>query len=135
MVVELSDQSIEKLVNLLSQKSSPTVDIIVSLIPIVGIIGGCFVFFSIFLFYYKQRILIIQTGNYKPFKVNWNLVLILTGMVTTFVGIAITTVFIINKVYGFELLGGLIPLFTGLAIIFTYIISNKVRSGREENNR
>jgi len=132
MTVELSNETLEKLATLISSRSTIT-EIIIALIPIVGIIGGCFIFFSIFLFYYKQRVLIIKSGNYKPFKPNWNLILLLAGMMNIAVGIAITIVFIINKAYGYELLGGLIPFLVGVAIIFTYIISNKVNSGRENN--
>jgi len=132
MTVELSNETLEKLATLISSRSSIT-EIIIALIPIIGIIGGCFIFFSIFLFYYKQRVLIIKSGNYKPFKPNWNLILLLAGMMNIAFGIAITIVFIINKAYGYELLGGLIPLLVGVAIIFTYIISNKVNSGRENN--
>lgn len=131
--LHLSEETLQKLAQIIKQNThmpSEASQIILSIVPIIGVLFGSFLFFSLFYFYHKQKMLLIEKGLYKPVRLNWNLIFIVTGFIISFSGAMITLVFIINKNFGYELLGGVIPLGVGLAIILAYLVSSKVSSER-----
>jgi hypothetical protein len=129
-VVRISTESLEKLAKIVDkgESLSEASQIILSLVPLIGVLFGTFLFFSLFYFYHKQKMLMIEQKLYKPIRLNWSLIMVLAGFIIFLAGVAITLVFILNRDFGHELLGGLIPFAVGLAILLTYFVSNKVNS-------
>lgn len=130
--IELSDKSLKKLAELINNGNplSDAAQIILAIVPIVGILFGAFLFFSLFYFYHKQKLLLIEKEHYQPFQFNWNMIFIVGGAIMTFIGIVMVVVFVLSGAIRYELLGAGIPLAIGLALIVSYLVSNRVRGGR-----
>jgi len=95
--------------------------IIISIIPIVGIgIGGVILFFTC-LWRHREKKLQIQTGNYINSAFDLKTYSLLIGLLLTGLG-AILTIFFILFVLFFQgpfpsILGGLIPLTIGVCLL------------------
>lgn len=126
--IHLSQESLKKLSELLQNQTLPSgaSQIILAVVPIVGVLFGGFLFFSLFYFYHKQKTLMIEKGIYRPVHFNWSLIFIVTGFIIGMSGMAITVVFLINGATGYELLGGGIPLAIGFSIVLSYFLSHKL---------
>lgn len=110
---------------------TPAAQVIVSIIPIVGIlIGGVIVFFYLF-WRNKQITLLIKSGNYVPLQFNIQLFSLLTGVLLTGVGFILTVLFIVLEGFSYVLLGGLIPFILGVCLVVFYVVYKK--KGSNEN--
>lgn len=120
-----------KLANEYGVTGSSAYQIILSVIPIVGIAFGCVLLLFIFYWNYKQRIRIIEKGMYRRVQFNLPLFSFFIGIVLTTVGLALSIFFLImTKGYSYAMLGGIIPLFLGIGmIVFYLIIKNQSLSG------
>jgi len=102
---------------------SATAQVIIAIIPIVGIVMGSVVIFFYLLWNHRRRALLIKAGQYA--KPDFNLLpfSLLSGLLLTSVGVALT-VFLIIAVEGasYGLLGGIIPLSMGIGFLAYYII-------------
>lgn len=97
--------------------SSPAAQVIVAIIPIVGIVfGGTLIFFFL-LWNHRQTMLQIRNGIYKPANFNLQIFSLLAGMLLTCVGIVLTVLFLCLDRLSLSLLGGLIPLSIGLGFL------------------
>lgn len=99
--------------------------IIVALIPIVGIVMGSVVVFFYLLWRHREISLQIRTGIYKPSKFNFKIFSLLAGLLLFFLGIVLTVLFWVVSGVNFELLGGLIPLALGMGLLGFYILTCK----------
>ncbi|OJF76507.1 MAG: hypothetical protein BKP49_06655 [Treponema sp. CETP13] len=109
--------------------SSETAQIIVTIIPIVGIaIGGIVIFFYL-LWRNSQIKLLIKTGHYLPKRFNLSVFSLLAGILLTAVGIVLTVLFIAIDGITYSLLGGLIPLAVGIG----FIIFNRIYNPSNDN--
>ena len=103
---------------------SETAEIIISIVPIVGIgIGGVVVFFSLLWHHHevKQQ---IEKGIYKKERFNLKAFSILIGILLTGVGLILSAFFAIANGFSTPLLGGLIPLATGVSLIVFYKVND-----------
>ena len=99
--------------------------VIVAIIPIVGIvIGGTVVFFYL-LWRHKQVIEMIKSGNYQPVRFNLSVFCLLTGLLLICIGLALTILFAMLEKLSLSLLGGLIPLALGVGLLCFYFIYYK----------
>ncbi len=131
--VELGQETIKQIAELVKPEiMSNAAQIILAVVPIIGVLFGAALFFSLFYFYHKQKMLMIEKEIYKPLRLNWNLIFIVSGFIFMLSGVAITVVFIINGSTGYELLGGGVTLGVGVAIILSYILSSKVSGGKRQ---
>jgi hypothetical protein len=99
---------------------SSAAQVIISTIPIVGIVAGTAVAFFYLLWNHKRRTLLIQAGHYArpPFDVrSFSL---LAGLLLTSVGLALTIFLGITLGTSFGLLGGIIPLSIGIGLLAYY---------------
>jgi len=94
--------------------------IIVSVIPIVGIVLGAVVIFFYLLWSHKERAILIERGLYERPVFNLNTFCLLTGLLLTGVGTALTIVLAMMNGLGYEVLGGAIPLAVGVAFLVFY---------------
>lgn len=101
---------------------SPAAQVIVSLIPIVGITFGAIVVFFYILWHHHETKLQIKTGTFVPKKIDGAAFSLLAGLLLTGVGIILTLVFAIISGFSFTILGGLIPMAVGICFLIFYKI-------------
>lgn len=99
---------------------SHAAQVIVAIIPIVGIvIGGVVVFFYL-LWRHKHISMMIRTGTYKPVYFNFKLFSLLAGLLLAGVGLVLTILLGLLEGLSYPLLGGLIPGILGLMLLVFY---------------
>jgi hypothetical protein len=101
---------------------SVAAQIIVTIIPIVGIVMGCAVVFFYLLWNYKQNKLLIEKGLYKPASFNISAFSLLTGLLLTGIGLVLSVFILMMEGKTYNLLGGLIPLAIGLCFLTYYAV-------------
>ncbi len=102
--------------------SSPSeaAQIVISVIPIVGIVMGSVVVFFYLLWGYKAKRLLIERGLYEPKRVDLGTFCLLIGLVLGVVGVVLFAIFVIMDGVSYSLLGGAIPLAVGIALLAFY---------------
>ncbi|HPB80549.1 MAG TPA: hypothetical protein PK200_00795 [Spirochaetota bacterium] len=115
--------------------STPSVaaQVIVTIVPIVGIICGCMVIFFYLYWNYQLKKLMIEKGNYQRSAERFDYVTfsLLSGLVLTGVGFSMVLFFYLKDGICYGLLGGLLPLSVGLGLIVFFII-NSIMNKRED---
>ena len=97
--------------------TSLAAQVLISIIPIVGIsLGGVVVFFWL-LWNHRERKLLIQQGAWTPAHFDIDVVSLLSGLLLTAVGIVLTILILIVDGVGYPLLGGLVPLSAGVSLL------------------
>jgi hypothetical protein len=99
---------------------SAAAQVIIAIIPIVGIVMGSAVIFFYLLWYHKRRTLLIQAGQYNPPEFDFLSFSLLAGILLTAVGLTLSVFLIIMLGANFGLLGGLIPLSCGTGLLAYY---------------
>ena len=99
---------------------SSAAQVIVAIIPIVGIFMGSVVIFFYLLWNHKRRTLLIQAGQHNPPEFDFLSFSLLAGLLLAAVGTALTVLLIIILGISFGLLGGLIPLSCGTGLLVYY---------------
>lgn len=94
--------------------------IIVSVIPIVGITLGATVIFFYLLWSHKERAILIERGLYQRPVFDLDTFCLLAGLLLAGVGVAVTVVLALMNGIGYEVLGGAIPLAIGAALLVFY---------------
>jgi hypothetical protein len=102
--------------------SSSAAQVIISIIPIVGIVMGSVVVFFYLLWSHKQRILLIKAGQFHRPDFDLLTFSLLTGLLLSVVGLALTIFLAIALGLNFGLLGGVIPLAIGIGLLAYYCI-------------
>lgn len=111
-----------------------TAQIIISIIPIVGIaIGGIVVFFYI-LWHHHEVKLRIKTGTYSVSSFDFKTFSLLTGLLLTAVGFILSVLFVCIEGFSYVLLGGLIPFAIGVSFLIFFKVnpSFKVNDAKTE---
>ena len=108
------------------------VQIIIAVIPIVGIVMGSTLIFFYFLWRHRQIMLQIKTNTYIPPVFNIYLFCLLLGITLTVIGCVLFGLFYIIVGVGYILLGGLIPLAIGISLTIFYEITrrNSIKQNR-----
>ncbi|MBR1403891.1 MAG: hypothetical protein IJ558_06905 [Treponema sp.] len=102
--------------------TSPAAQVIIALIPIVGIvIGGIVIFFSLLWIHHetKQR---IKAGDFTKKRFNSRAFTLLIGLLLTGLGIMLSVFFALLTGVSPALLGGLIPFTIGFCLLLFYRI-------------
>ena len=118
----------------MSQITSPAAQVILSLIPIVGIcMGGTIIFFALLWSHHetKQR---IKTGDTKRAGYNFKAATLLIGLLLTGIGFMLTVFFAVFNGVSPSLLGGLIPFTTGICLLLFYWLYDWKNESRTELN-
>ena len=103
-----------------SELVSSAAQVIIAVIPIVGIvIGGVVVFFYL-LWRHREISLQIKTGTYNPHKFDFKLFSLFTGLLLMGIGAVLTILFLIVQGFSYMLLGGLLPFVIGICLILFY---------------
>jgi len=110
------------------QITSSAAQVIISIIPIVGIVMGSVVVFFYLLWNHKRRILLIKAGQYQRPDFDLLSFSLLAGLLLSTVGLALTIFLAIALGVNFGLLGGIIPLAVGIGLLVYYGIRRGDRS-------
>ena len=104
----------------MKQLSSSAAQVIISIIPIVGIVMGSVVVFFYLLWNHKRRTLLIKAGQFQRPDFDLLTFSLLTGLLLSSVGLALTVFLAIALGGNFGLLGGIIPLSIGVGLLVYY---------------
>ncbi|MDR3342009.1 MAG: hypothetical protein LBT14_04330 [Treponema sp.] len=112
----------------MEQPTSTAAQVIIAIIPIVGIVMGSLVVFFYLLWNHKRKILLIKAGQYARPEFDLLSFSLLAGLLLSSVGIALTVVLAIARGGNFGLLGGILPLSIGFGLLVYYGIKHGDRS-------
>jgi len=98
-------------------QTSNASQILIAIIPIVGIVMGSVVVFFYVLWGHRERMLMIDRGLYSPNPVDIGTFSLLAGILLTAVGLTLSVVFIAISGFAYSLLGGLLPLSIGIGFL------------------
>ena len=102
---------------LMNSAPSAAAQVLVTVIPIVGISTAGIVVFFWLLWHHRRTSLLIRSGLYQKTQFDLDSFSLLTGLLLTFIGTALTLFLSILEGKSLALLGGLIPLATGAALL------------------
>jgi len=99
---------------------SPAAQVIIAIVPIVGIVFAFVLIFFAILWRHHEVKLQIQKQTYEPVKYNWKAFSFLCGLCLIAVGFVLTLMFFLMDKISWGLLGGLIPLSLGIVFVIFY---------------
>jgi hypothetical protein len=99
---------------------SSAAQVIIAVIPIVGIVMGSVVIFFYLLWNYRRKSLLIKAGQYAPPRFDILSFSLLAGLLLGSVGVTLTVFLAIVQGPTYGLLGGLIPLSIGTGLLIYY---------------
>jgi hypothetical protein len=100
--------------------SSNAAQVVIAIIPIVGIVMGAVVVFFYILWSHRRKTLLIKAGHYTRPDFDILSFSLLAGLLLASVGLALTVFLIIVVGTSYGLLGGLIPLSIGVGLLVFY---------------
>jgi hypothetical protein len=100
--------------------TSAAAQVIIAIIPIVGIVIGGVVIFFYLLWHHRRKTLLINAGHYNPPDFNLRSFSLLAGLLLACVGVAITVLLAKLEGVSYGLLGGIIPLSVGTGLLIYY---------------
>jgi phosphotransferase system glucose/maltose/N-acetylglucosamine-specific IIC component len=104
----------------LEQEYATAARVIIAIIPLAGIVMGAVVVFFYLLWDHKRKTLLIQAGQYVKPRFDLLTFSLLTGLLLSCVGLALTIFLAITLGASFGLLGGIIPLAIGIGLLVFY---------------
>ncbi|MCU0848385.1 MAG: hypothetical protein MUD12_10910 [Spirochaetes bacterium] len=104
---------------------SEAAQVIISIIPIVGIVMGCVVIFFYMLWNYRHKMLLIERNLFTKTEFDLDSFSLFAGLLLFCVGAGLTLFFLVKEGVSYGLLGGLMPLFIGTGMIIFFIIRMK----------
>ncbi len=105
-------------------ETAPTAaaQVLIAIIPIVGIVVGSVVVFFTLLWTHRRRMAMLQRGITPSHSFDFDTFGLLMGMLSTGVGAALSLFFLVKEGFSYSLLGGLIPLSVGISLLVFYRI-------------
>lgn len=101
----------------------PAAQIIIAIIPIVGIVMGAVVIFFYLLWRHRQIVRQIEKGSYVKPVFDLYLFSILNGFLLTGIGLVLSILFLSIEGLSYTLLGGLIPFALGISLLAFYFVT------------
>ncbi len=106
-----------------SAHAAAAAQILIAIVPIVGIVMGAVVIFFYLLWRHRQIVRLITIGEYKRPVFDLYLFSILTGFLLTGTGAVLSLLFIFIEGLSYALLGGLIPFALGISLVAFYFVT------------
>lgn len=100
--------------------TSHAAQVLISLIPIVGIVFGGTVLFFLLLWHHNEVKLQIKTGTFVQKNYNLKAISLLAGLLLTGVGLILSLTFVIVDGFSYMILGGLVPCICGVCLLIFY---------------
>ncbi len=110
---------------------STAAQVIVSIIPIVGIVMGCTVIFFFLMWHFKARILMIEKGLVKKTPFDLTAFSLFAGLILTAIGLSLIIFFVIKEGFSYGVLSGLIPFSIGSSLLLFFYIRSRLKSKNE----
>jgi heme/copper-type cytochrome/quinol oxidase subunit 2 len=108
---------------------SSAAQVLVAIIPIVGIVMGAVLAFFYLLWSHREKVRLIERGLYEERKVDLDAFCLLTGMLLVSIGIVLSVLFLAIEGFSYSALGGLIPLAVGISfLVFFGMRRNRTRA-------
>ncbi|MFP3958644.1 MAG: DUF6249 domain-containing protein [Spirochaetaceae bacterium] len=104
---------------------STAAQVLITVIPIVGIIAGAAIAFFYLLWNHKRKLKLIEQGITPQSELDLDGFSLLTGLLATTVGAALTIFYLLVEKISYALLGGLIPLAVGVGLLLFYRIRRR----------
>ena len=104
----------------MEQITSATAQVIVAIIPIVGIVMGAIVVFFYLLWNYRRQTLLIKAGHFNRPVFDLLTFSLLAGLLLSSVGVTLTVFLAVVTGPTYGLLGGIIPLAIGIGLLAYY---------------
>ena len=101
---------------------STAAQIIVTIIPIVGIIAGAVVIFTSIYLNHKQKMMMIEKGIHRKINFDLEAFSLFTGLLLLSIGLCLTIFFGVKEGVGYSLLSGIIPLSCGAGLLVYYFL-------------
>jgi hypothetical protein len=103
-------------------ESAPSIaaQIIITIIPIVGIVMASVVAFFYLLWHHRRTVLLIKAGQYVKPTFDLLSFCLLAGLLLSIVGAALTAFLLAFEGLGYQLLGGVLPLSIGVGLLAYY---------------
>jgi drug/metabolite transporter (DMT)-like permease len=101
---------------------SNAAQIIIALIPIVGIVMGAIVVFFYLLWSHRRKMMLIRTEQWNEKTFDLLTFSLLCGLLLGAVGLCLTVFLAIVEGSDYGLLGGIIPLSSGIALLAFFFI-------------
>lgn len=112
---------------------SAAAQVLVTVIPIVGIVMGAAVLFFFLLWQHKQKVLLIEKDLYKKTEFDLTTFSLFSGLVLTSIGASLVVFFVILEGFTYPVLGGLIPLSLGVSLLVFFTV--RVTTGKDNNGQ
>jgi len=100
--------------------ASAAAQVVIAVIPIVGIVAGATIAFFYLLWNHQQKIKLIEQGIAPRSEFDLEGFSLLAGLLATTIGAALTIFYLFLKPGSSLLLAGLIPLAIGVALLLFY---------------
>ncbi len=111
---------------------STAAQIIVTVIPIVGIMMGGAVILVYIILNYKQKNLMIERNMSDRNIFDLDSFSLFAGLLLFFIGLSLMIFYIIKEGISYGLLGGLIPLSVGIGLLMFFFLRIKVFAKRDD---
>lgn len=100
--------------------------ILVTIIPIVGIVMGSVVLFLYLIFTHKQKVLMIEKGILQKKPLDIDALSLFTGLILLAVGFSLSLFYLIKEGISYGLLSGILPFSIGISVLLFFIIRRKL---------
>jgi hypothetical protein len=105
---------------------STAAQVIVTIIPIVGIVMGCGVVFFYLLWKFQAKKSMIEKGIYKKTEFDIDTFSLFAGLILTGIGLSLLIFFYMKQGLSYGILSGLIPFSVGVSLIVFFILRIRV---------
>ncbi len=109
----------------------PAAQVILAIIPIVGIVMGAVVIFFYILWRHRQIVRQIERGGYKRPVFDLYLFSVLAGFLLTGLGLVLSLLFLVIEGVSYTLLGGLIPFALGISLLAFFFATRRYVKQRD----
>ena len=109
---------------------STAAQVLITVIPIVGIVTGGIVLFFFLYWHHKQKVLIIEKGQYRKIEFDFDTFSLFAGLLLTSIGACLMIFFLILEGFTYPVLSGLIPFSLGVSLLVFFIIRVNTDKGR-----
>ena len=114
--------------------AAPAAQVLIAIIPIVGIVMGAVVVFFWLLWRHREVVRQINAGSYSRPVFNLPVFSLLAGFLLTGIGCVLSLLFFVIEGVSYTLLGGLIPFAMGLSLLAYYYVTRNERKQLETDN-
>jgi len=109
---------------------STAAQILITVIPIVGIVTGGVVIFFFLYWHHKQKVMLIEKGQYRKIEFDYESFSLFSGLLLTSIGACLMVFFLILEGFTYPVLSGLIPFSVGVSLLVFFVISSRRNKGR-----